>query len=35
MKSGYISIHFPIDDENMELFEYKLQENNIKLTDWN
>jgi hypothetical protein len=25
MENGYISIHFPIDDENIELFEYKLQ----------
>lgn len=34
MGEGFLSIHFPIDDANKELFEYKLQQNEIRVVEW-
>jgi pantothenate kinase len=34
MEKGVISIHFPKENENIEVFEYKMQENDIKVIEW-
>ena len=31
LENGYASLHFPMSHENIDLFEYKLQENDIAL----
>ena len=34
MNNGFLCIHFPTDDTNKEIFEFKLQENDIRVVEW-